>query len=304
MRLPSFFALRAVEAAARHRSYSRAAEELAVTHSAVSQNIRGLEAEFGARLFERRGNRMEPTPRAQKLAGEVARATDVLTRAVATFSGAAVGEPLILSVGGFLGRRWLPPRLARLLADPAGANLEIRVENRNVDLLKEDIDIDVRSGTGRWEGLEAERLYEESLFPVCSPGLAEGLRSPCDLVTAPLLHRPARPWKVWFDHFGLETPPQAGPVFDDPVMLVAAAAQGLGVALASESLAESLVDDDFASGRLVRPIADGTVSHLGVYMVWRSGSRKLPRILALRDWLMAEIEAGSGPGAKTAPTRG
>jgi LysR family glycine cleavage system transcriptional activator len=290
-RLPPFFALRALEAAARHRSYSRAAEELAVTHSAVSQQIRGLEADLGARLFTRRGNSMEPSPEALKLGREVARAIEILERGVTAFAGAAPRDPLVISIGGFVARRWLPPRLPRLLAHPAGANLEIRVENRHVDLLTEPVDVGIRYGTGRWDGLDAQKLFSEGLFPVCSPALAAAgnLRGPGDLLTAPLLHRPTRPWSIWFSHFGLEAPSPApgAPVFDDPMMMLEAAAQGLGVALADESL----VGEELASGVLVRPFEGGVVSANGVYMLWRRESRKLARIHALRDWLLAEIAA-------------
>src|SRR5512139_2115000 len=107
-RLPPFFALRALEAAARHRSYSRAADELSVTHGAVSQQIRRLEAELGARLFERRGNAMIPTPEAARLAAEVGRGIDVLKNAVAAFSKAAERDPLVVSLDPQFASRWLP----------------------------------------------------------------------------------------------------------------------------------------------------------------------------------------------------
>src|SRR5687768_3985399 len=168
-RLPPFFALRALEAAARHRSYSRAAGELSVTHGAVSQQIRRLEAELGARLFERRGNVMVPTPDAERLAGEVARALDILANGVARFSAAAERDPLVVSLDPQFANRWLPPRLARLLADPAGANLELRVEERLANFVTDGVDMAVRYGAGQWEGVEAVRLFPETLFPVCSP---------------------------------------------------------------------------------------------------------------------------------------
>src|SRR4051812_37241394 len=108
-RLPPFFALRALEAAARHRSYSRAAAELAVTHGAVSQQIRKLEAELGARLFERQGNAMVPTPEAQRLAVEVGRGLGVLHNAVGAFAAAAERDPLVISLDPQFATRWLPP---------------------------------------------------------------------------------------------------------------------------------------------------------------------------------------------------
>jgi len=285
-RLPPFFALRALEAAARHRSYSRAADELAVTHGAVSQQIRRLEAELGERLFERRGNAMVPTPAAQRLATELGHGFDVLQNAVAEFAAGAERDPLVISLDPQFANRWLPTRLAKLLADPAGANLEFRVEERRADFTTDGVDAAVRYGGGRWDDVEARHLFAETLTPACSPEVAAAhpMREPRDLLTAPLLHHGYRPWRLWFNAFGLEAPPpRPGMVFDDSVMLVEAAAQGLGVALARSGL----IERDLAAGRLVRPL-EGVASDLGFYIVWRADSRKLRRIHALRDWLVAE----------------
>jgi len=292
-RLPPFFALRALEAAARHRSYSRAAEELSVTHGAVSQQIRRLEAELGARLFERRGNAMHPTPAAERLAREVGRGLDVLQNGVAEFAQAAERDPLVISVDPQFASRWLPSRLARLLGQPAGANIEIRVEERRADFTTDGVDMGVRYGPGHWAGVEAHPLFSETLFPVCSPTLAAAhpMRTPQDLLSAPLLHHIHRPWSLWFDALGLAHPPAKGMVFDDSVMLVEAAAQGLGVALARSALIEA----DLATGRLMRPFEGAVPSDLGFYIVWRPDSRKLPRIHALRDWLLSEIGTISTP---------
>ena len=240
IRLPPFFALRALEAAARHRSYSRAAEELAVTHGAVSQQIRRLEAELGARLFERRGNAMIPTPDAQRLAVEVAGAMGVLKNAVAEFHAAAVADPLVISLDTQFANRWLAPRLQRMLADPAGANLEIRVEERRADFVTDGVDMAVRYGAGRWDGVDAVHLFSETLVPVCSPEFLarHRLETPADLLDVPLLHHGHRPWGLWFRAVGLEAPRQQRMVFEDSLMLIEAAAQGIGAALARSALVE------------------------------------------------------------------
>ena len=297
VRLPPFFALRALEAAARHRSYSRAAEELSVTHGAVSQQIRRLEAELAARLFERRGNAMIPTPEAARLAGEVAKGLGVLANAVADFAAAAERDPLVISLDPQFAARWLPSRLPRLLAAPAGANLEMRVEERRADFTTDGVDVAVRYGAGRWPGVEAAHLFPETLFPVCSPRMAaeHAWRAPADLLTAPLLHHSHRPWALWFHAFGLEPPPQRGLLFEDSVMLLEAAAQGVGVALARSGL----IEQDLRAGRLVRPFEGGVASELGFFVVWRGDSRKLARIHALRDWLLAEAEPARAAGGST-----
>jgi LysR family transcriptional regulator, glycine cleavage system transcriptional activator len=291
-RLPPFFALRALEAAARHRSYSRAAEELAVTHGAVSQQIRRLEAELGARLFERRGNAMVPTPQAQRLAGEVTRALGVLSNAVADFAAAAVKDPLVVSLDPQFASRWLPSRLPRLLADHAGANLELRVEERRADFVTDGVDMAVRYGAGVWDGVEVRRLYSETLIPVLSPQLQAklDLESPHCLLDAPLLHHGHRPWALWFRAHGVEPPEVKGVVLDDSVMLLEAAAQGLGVALARSGL----IEQDLRTGRLVKPFEVGVASELGMWVVWRADSRKLRRIEALRDWLCDEAAGSAG----------
>ncbi|HEY8004025.1 MAG TPA: transcriptional regulator GcvA [Phenylobacterium sp.] len=286
-RLPPFFALRALEAAARHRSYSRAARELAVTHGAVSQQIRRLEAELGARLFHRHGNAMIPTLEAARLAAGVEQAIALLGEAVDEFAAAGERDPLVVSLDPQFASRWLPSRLQRLLSDPAGGNLELRVEDRLADFVTDGVDVAVRYGVGSWPGVEARRLFGETLFPVCSPEVAarHPLKRPEDLLAAPLLHG-YRPWSLWFAQFGLQAP-RKGLQFEDSVMLLEAAAQGLGVALARSGL----IENDLAAGRLVRPLKGRIGSEFGHYAVWRADNRKRARIAALADWLAREAEA-------------
>ncbi|WP_374469256.1 transcriptional regulator GcvA [Phenylobacterium sp.] len=289
IRLPPFFALRALEAAARHRSYSRAAEELSVTHGAVSQQIRRLEEELGARLFERRGNAMIPTAEAERLAREVGRGLGVLQNAVAEFAAAAERDPLVVSLDPQFANRWLPPRLPRLLEHPAGKNIELRVEERRANFVTDGVDVGVRYGAGRWDDVEATHLFTETLLPVCSPAMAAARTWCCpeDLLNATLLHHRHRPWSLWFSQFGIEPPPAQGVVFEDSVMLLEAAAQGVGVALARSGL----IEQDLRTGRLVRPFELSVPSELGFFIVWRPDSRKLTRIHALREWLLAEAAA-------------
>jgi LysR family glycine cleavage system transcriptional activator len=285
-RLPPFFSLRPLEAAARHGGYSRAAKELSVTHGAVSQQIRRLEAELGARLFERRGNAMVPTPAAARLARRIGEGMDLLQNAVAEFTAAAERDPLVLSLDSQFASRWLPARLARLLTDPAGANLEIRVEDRLADFTTDGVDVAVRYGGGRWPDVEARPLFADALFPVCSPAFAKAhpMRRPQDLLGVPLIHHGHRPWSLWFTALGVTPPAQIGLTMEDSVMVLEAAAQGLGVALGRSGLIEA----DLASGRLVRPVEGDVASDLGFFAVWRADNRKAARIAALHAWLVAE----------------
>lgn len=288
-RLPPFFALRALAAAARRRSYSRAAEDLAVTHGAVSQQIRKLEAELGARLFVRQGNAMIPTPAAERLANEVERAMAILQDGVDAFSEAAERDPLVVSLDPQFAARWLPPRLPRLMAEPAGANVDFIAEARTADFVTDGVDMGVRYGLGDEPGVERVLLFRERLFPVASPALAarHAIKAPGDLLNAPLLRHRHRPWNVWFSAVGLSDPGR-GLEFEDSIMLLEAAIQGMGVALGRGSL----VEQDLASGRLVRVLPDAVDNEFAFFIAWRGDNPKLRRIHALRDWLLDE--AGKG----------
>lgn len=285
-RLSTFFALRALEAAARHRSYSRAGAELSVTHGAISQQMRKLEAELGARLFSRQGNEMVPTAQAQRLADRIGRSVSELQQAVDEFTASADCDPLVISMMPQFGALWLAGRLSRLLAHPAGANLEFRVDDRLADFVTDGVDMGVRYLREPTPGHGNTLLFQDTLFPVAAPDLAARLavETPEQLLAAPLLRHTSLPWRLWLSQFGLPEPAATGPAFDDSMMLVEAAASGLGVALARSGLAER----DLASGRLVRLLPQETDSSYGYYATWRMDSPKLRRICALRDWLLAE----------------
>lgn len=284
MRVPPFSSLVALEAAARHKSYSRAADELFVTHGAVSQQVRKLEEELGVQLFARRGNQMEPTPTGAALAEQVGQALSTLRHGVEAARRAASG-PIVLSAGPAFATSWLSPRLARLSAETGELDLTIRVEDRVSDLATDGVDVALRYGVGPWAGMESVRLMDERIFPVCSPALLarHPVERPEDLLSAPLLRHTDLPWSVWFRAMGLE-PPEARPAlgFDGSSMMLDAAAQGLGFALARGGYAKRDLDE----GRLVRPLPGSVDVETGHNFVWRAENPKLPRILKLRDWFL------------------
>lgn len=288
-RLPPFMALRALEAAARHKSYSRAAEELHVTHGAVSHQIRRLEDELGTALFHRRGNAMEPSPAALELAGKIAEALELMRRAVEEATDGQSKSPLVISAEPGFARRWITPRLVRLREETGEGDLDLRLENRNANFVSDGVDAGVRHGPGGWPGLECHELFRETLFPVCSPEFLKrhALSQLEDLREAPLLRHYFWTWPAWFRSLGLQPPPDRGMNFDDSAFMLEAAAQGVGVALARSSL----VGHDLETGRLVRPFPEEFVSDWGYYLVWRADSRKLKRIHALRDWLASEASS-------------
>ncbi|MBU4435984.1 MAG: LysR family transcriptional regulator, partial [Alphaproteobacteria bacterium] len=222
MRLPPFSTLIALEAAARRRSYSRAADELFVTHGAVSQQIRKLEDELGVRLFVRQGNSMVPTATGAALADRVAESLAMLRAGVDGARRAASG-PIVLSTGAAFATRWLVTRLARVSAETEELDLTVRVEDRVSDLSSDGADVALRFGLGPWQGLDSVRLLSERLFPVCSPALLKRhpIDKPEDLLNAPLLRHTALPWTAWFKSVGLsvsELPPSLG--FDDTSMIL------------------------------------------------------------------------------------
>ncbi len=286
-RLPPFISLRALEAAARHKSYSRAAGELNVTHGAVSHQIRRLEEELGCTLFNRSGNTMEPTPPAQKLAGRIAQALKLLQSAIDETTNEGTTGPLVISAEPGFARLWLAPRYARLREETGESEIDLRLDERKVDLAREGVDAAIRHGQGNWPEVEAAVLFKERLFPVCSPAFAKlnRLEQPADLLRTPLLRHPVWQWRTWFLSIGIDPPSElGGMLIDDTAFMLDAAARGLGAALARSSL----VGQELATGRLIRPFAEEIAGDWGYHFVWRADGPKLKRVEQLRDWLLKE----------------
>jgi LysR family glycine cleavage system transcriptional activator len=291
VRLPPFAALRALEAAARLRSYSRAAEELHVTHGAVSHQIRNLEALFGVRLFHREGGVMIATEPALRLAAKVAQALRTLQQGVGELDLGRQSRTLVISTLQSFATRWLAPRLPRFADAEPGLEIEVRAEERLADFAFDGVDVAVRYGAGPWPGLEVTPLFLDRLFPVCSPGFLERypIRSLEDLANAPLLRQRRRAWTLWFRSAGLSVEePRTGMIVDDSSLLISAAAEGLGVALARASLAE----EEIRQGRLVRPFPVSLETELGYFLVWRADSPKTAAIGRFRDWIVGEAAEG------------
>jgi LysR family glycine cleavage system transcriptional activator len=283
-RLPPLTAIRAFEAAARHRSMSRAAEELAVTPGAVSRQVRALEAEMGAPLFLRRATGLEPTRAGELLAGSVGEALDRISEAV---SGVRLRPSRRLTIGvyGYFASTFLLPRWGSLVASHPHLAVDLHTSVNPLDLLpgRYDAVIAVSDG-GRGAGLVAHRLLPITTLPVCAPALRRDGR---DFRTARLLHARPRPddWRRWLDHAGLGTVPiQGGSSFDSMGLALQAAAAGLGHAMAIEAL----IGPDLDSGRLVvaHPVRRPTRRHFTLQY-----ESRLARDPSLRDfagWLCDE----------------
>ena len=287
IRLPSLQTLRAFEAAGRHQSYSRAAEELGLTHGAISHRIRELEAETGARLFDRRGNRMLPTGEGLRLLVHVRHALGILEGAFARPAGAASGQVTVSVLPAFASR-WLVPRLTRFRDAWPEVSVRLRVEVELTDFAPGGADAAIRFGRGGWPGLEAERLAGEWLFPVCAPAYRErlGLHAPADLSRATLLRHEWQPWGSWLQAAGLDIPePSSGPAYADSALLLEAAEAGEGVALGRGLFAA----DELRSGQLVRLFDIAVPDAYSYYFVRPRRGAISPALTVFSTWLSAEM---------------
>jgi LysR family glycine cleavage system transcriptional activator len=288
-RLPPLNALRAFEAAARHLSFTRAADELHVTQTAISHQIKGLEERLGVRLFRRLPRGLLLTEEAQRYLPPVRDAFDQIAAATEQLAAGGSGGRLTVSVLPSFAAKWLVPRLGRFRAAHPDVDLRISASSQLVDFARDDVDVGIRMGRGAYPGLRVDRLFGESMVPVCSPELLRGphpLRRPEDLRHHVLLHDDDHAgWQLWLELAGVEgVDARRGPIFTDSGMVVEAAAEGQGVALARSVLAAG----DLAAGRLVRPFEVSVPHDLAYYLVSPEATAEQTRIRAFRAWLLAE----------------
>ena len=294
--LPSLNGLRAFEAAARHLSFTRAAEELAVTQTAISHQIRRLEDQLGLRLFTRRNRALALTPEAEAYLPAVRAAFEDLRQATARLRRRDRHGLLVVSTMASLAAKWLVARVAGFQDAHPGIEVRITTSAHLVDFDREAVDMAVRYGHGNWPGLRAAYLMAEDIFPVCSPALRAGpapLRAPRDLEHHTLLHAMLgrEDWQLWLTAAGLPTAwaTRRGLSFDQSFMTIQAAIDGRGVALGRGRL----VEDDMAAGRLVAPFDVVLPAQAGYYVVAPEATADTPKIALFRDWLMRSVAPGS-----------
>jgi LysR family glycine cleavage system transcriptional activator len=285
-RLPPLNALKAFEAAARHESFTRAAEELCVTQGAVSHQVKALEAELGIKLFNRERQRLIITDAGREYLTVLRDAFDRIalgTDRVVQRQGSGV---LTVSTSPDFAAKWLVNRLGRFVEAHPGIDLRISATLQHVDFAREDVDLAVRHGDGNWAGLDVVRLSSEQLFVVCSPKLRNRITKPSDVLKFPLLHLDdSNAWARWFESTGLERAAHAqGPILNRASMVIDAAIDGQGIALARTTLAAT----DLINGRLVRPFAETLRLSKTYWIVCPKATAALPKITAFRDWLLAE----------------
>jgi LysR family transcriptional regulator, glycine cleavage system transcriptional activator len=288
-RLPALNALKSFEAAARHESFTRAAEELCVTQGAVSQQVKALEEELGVKLFNRERQRLVITEAGREYLAVIRDALDRIAVGTERLVQRQTSGALTISTSPDFAAKWLVHRLGRFAEVHPDIDLRVSATMHHVDFAREEVDLAVRHGDGNWAGFHVERLCAERLFPVCSPKLVTGrhrLSKPSDVVKFPLLHLDTRKeWPRWLEAAGVVGAELSqGPVMNRASMLIDAAVDGQGIALARTSLAAW----DLINGRLVRPFALSLELSKTYWIVCPKATSMLPKIKRSRSWLLAE----------------
>jgi LysR family transcriptional regulator, glycine cleavage system transcriptional activator len=282
-------ALKAFEAAARYESFTRAAEELSVTQGAVSHQVKALEEVLGLRLFQREPRRLIITETGRDYLEVVRDALDRIAVGTERLQQRQSSGVLTVSTSPNFASKWLVHRLGRFAESHPGIDLRVSATLQHIDFAREDVDVAVRHSEGPASGLDCIQLYTEELLPVCSPRLLEGpsgLRTPGDLVHHPLLHLDNRQdWTKWLDAAGIKDMDMSrGPVLNQASIILDAAVDGQGVALARTGLAAH----DLINGRLVRPFELSLPVTYAYWVVCPKATAQLPKIETFRNWLVAE----------------
>ncbi|MFK2889678.1 transcriptional regulator GcvA [Dyella flagellata] len=288
--LPPMHTLRSFEALARARNFARAAEELHLTASAVSHQIKALESFYATRLFQRNRNEVTLTSAGTKLLEVVKSALEQLAQ-VGESLRTRDGNRLSITAPPSLASRWLMPRLGAFMARHPHIELKLHATPALVDLDEQECDFALRYGKGRWAGLRSEKLLDEVLFPVAARTYAtkKNIRRLADLKTCLLLRDDFQTWEDWFARVGQTPAPMSyGPSFSDSALLMQAAEAGQGIALARSALAA----DAIASGSLIRIGKLAAPAPGAYYLVSSSRRPDSPPAVLFRQWL---LDAASRP---------
>ena len=290
--LPPLTAIRAFEAAARRKSFTRAAEELGMTQASVSYQIKILEERVGTTLFLRRARGVELTDIGQRFARKTGEALDLLRDAFADVRG-RTEETLVISVVPTFATNILAQRLGRFqIANPSIA-VRVDVSQSSIDFASEDFDLGIRSGTGDWPGLTCHLLMPSVFTPMLSPALAEtigGVHQPSDLLKLPIIE-PSDPWwRHWFEAAGLpldSLTDRPNLQMGSQILEANAAMAGQGVGI----LTPSFYPDELEQKRLVQPFDLICDDGRAYWLVCPEARRNAPKIRVFRDWIMGEMAA-------------
>jgi LysR family glycine cleavage system transcriptional activator len=295
LQLPPLAAIRAFEAAARNASFTKAAQELGMTQAAVSYQIKVLEERVGVPLFLRRPRQVTLTEAGKQLAPAVTEAFALLSQAYAAVRTGAEGTLVISTIQTF-GSNWLARHIGSFqIAHPSIA-VRLDTSSHMVDFGREEVDVGIRSGGGKWPGLAVHMLFHADFTPMLNPKLAEsfgGVKEPADLLRLPILD-PGDPWwRQWFAAANVpadELDRRPGSSMGSQAYLGSAAMAGQGVAI----LTRALFAAELADGRLIQPFDLVGEDGLAYWLVYPEARRNVPKIRAFREWLLAEIAWSTG----------
>ncbi|QCI69446.1 transcriptional regulator GcvA [Phreatobacter stygius] len=297
--LPPLTALRAFEAAARHLNFERAGDEIAVTASAIGQQVRTLEAWLQRPLFVRLPSKgVALTVAGERYAAAISQLLDQLNEATIQALRPDASNVLTVATLPSFAASWLIPRLGGFKARHPELDVRISVSHGLTDFAREDVDVGIRSGRGVYPGLRSDLLMEENFFPVCSAALLHDperpLREPADLRHHTLIQEIQEglpdfvSWSRWLELIGVEgVDGGRGPQFSHTFLALQAAASGQGVALATNVL----IGDYLDAGRLVRPFPHQVPGPYQYYVVCPEASASRAAIAAFRGWLLEEAAA-------------
>lgn len=297
-RLPPMNGLRAFEATARRLSFSRAAEELCVTQSAISRQIAKLENHLGASLFSRKYRRIRLTPKGMRFYASVRDAFQRIEDGVELLKPDSANSVLKIKVPPTLGVRWLIPRLVQFHGRHREIDVQITTSHHPVDFDLEDVDVAVHWGLGHWDGLLAHFLIGEELTPACSPALLRKapLRVPNDLVHHVLLHSMHRTndWQRWLEAAGAPKVDWTRALrFENSGLTYQAAINGLGVVVAQRAF----IADDIAAGKLVEPFPLVVPGEHAYFLVYPPERKSQSRVVLFRDWLLETVSPNADCGS-------
>lgn len=299
-KLPPVNSLVVFEAAGRHLNFTRAAEELALTQSAVSRQVQLLEEHLGAPLFQRQGRGLQLTREGLRLHRAVTMGLGHVADVAVDIRRHRGSGELTVATSVSFASYWLVARLAKFRAKNPDVELRLVASTRLHDLVAAGVDLAVRYGDGSWEGVDAVRIFDNEIWPVCAPsylGDRPPLTEVSQLLDEVLLHlgqfdRNWVTWPAWLKSHGIAgNPTKKGLVFDNYLVLLQAALRGEGIALCGGRLAEDFI----ARGDLTRPIEATLRSDRSFYLLHPQGQPLTPAARRFRDWLIAEA-AGEGSG--------
>jgi LysR family transcriptional regulator, glycine cleavage system transcriptional activator len=303
---PGLRSLRAFDAAARHLSFTRAADDMGVTPAAISNQIKEMEDQLGFELFIRTSRSMRLTKEGEILRIAATESLETLAKALHRIKRLENRNQIRVSSTPSVAAKWLVPRLDGFLSAFPSADVRIDVSNTLVDFERDDVDVAIRFGAGKYPGLRTDPLFQDSLSPVCSPSLItkdKPLEVPRDLLRHTLIHldwqasgSPWPNWRMWMQAAGIkEFDDKRGLHFGQTSLTIQAAIDGQGVALGDSNL----VADDLAAGRLVKPfeLSLKAPDSFSYFVITRLNTDEAPLVNAFRDWCLAEAEIGRDSAA-------